>query len=276
MPNQIKLMGLTALPVALHHDFHHQTSSLIVATGAEKLHVESLYAEYKELVASEASLVRRQTTYVSTENLKTVDKERDNILGVTMQIICAHCASTIEPKRSAAMTLDALTAPYKGIGRSEYRSETREIAGLLSLLNTEEAMAHITTLHLTEEVEALSMKNAAFEIALSQKQEEEAKRTPQTSLNTEELRKLVDAKYAEIVQTVNAYAIVQPSEEIENFIIQMNALTTLTSRSAATMNKDEGKAEEEVSPGQTEGEESSDEPQDGESNNEDTLAAPAE
>lgn len=52
-------MGLTALPVALHHDFHHQTSSLIVATGAEKLHVESLYAEYKELVASEASLVRR-------------------------------------------------------------------------------------------------------------------------------------------------------------------------------------------------------------------------
>ena len=42
------------------------------------------------------------------------------------------------------------------------------------------------------------------------------------------LRQQVDAKYAEIIQTVNAYAIVQPTEAIESFIAQMNALISLT------------------------------------------------
>lgn len=42
----------------------------------------------------------------------------------------------------------------------------------------------------------------------------------------------------EIVQTVNAYAIVQPSEDINNFINQVNALLTFTKRSMASMGKD--------------------------------------
>ncbi len=68
--------------------------------------------------------------------------------------------------------------------------------------------------------------------------QEEVERMPQTSINTDELRKQIDAKYTEIVQTVNAYAIVQPSEDINNFINQVNALLTLTKRSMASMGKD--------------------------------------
>lgn len=244
MTNQIESMGFTTLSVALHCDHHYQTSSLIIGIGADKLHIETLYSEYKELVTTEANIVHRQTAYVSTEQLKEADKERDNILGVTMQIIHAHCASTISAKRNAALALEAITAPYKGIGRSEYRSETREIAGLLAVLNSEEASTHITTLHLTDEVAELAMKNAAFEAVMGQKLQEEVGRTPQTNISTDELRKLVDTKYAEIVQMVNAYAIVQPSAEIEDFITQMNALITLTKRSAAAQGKGKKDKEE--------------------------------
>ncbi|MBQ5693840.1 MAG: hypothetical protein IIV71_01065, partial [Bacteroidaceae bacterium] len=48
------------------------------------------------------------------------------------------------------------------------------------------------------------------------------------------------------VQTVNAYAIVQPTDEINGFIAQMNALITLTKRSAASVGK--GCKEEEPTP----------------------------
>lgn len=115
---------------------------------------------------------------------------------------------------------------------------TREVAGLLSVLSSQEAQAHLTTLALTEEVEALTLKNAQFDVAFNQKMQEEVERMPQTSINTDELRKQIDAKYSEIVQTVNAYAIVQPSEDINNFINQVNALLTLTKRSMASMGKD--------------------------------------
>ena len=67
---------------------------------------------------------------------------------------------------------------------------------------------------------------------------EEVARTPQTDIETDELRKQIDAQYAEIVQTVNAYAIVQPTDTLNNFITQMNALITLTKRSAASVGKE--------------------------------------
>ena len=98
--------------------------------------------------------------------------------------------------------------------------------------------ARLATLALTEEVEALTLKNAQFDVAFNQKMQEEVERMPQTSIDTEELRKQIDAKYSEIVQTVNAYSIVQPSEDINNFINQVNALLTLTKRSMASMGKD--------------------------------------
>ncbi|MBQ2363019.1 MAG: hypothetical protein II287_05365 [Bacteroidaceae bacterium] len=98
--------------------------------------------------------------------------------------------------------------------------------------------ARLATLALTEEVEALTLKNAQFDVAFNQKMQEEVERMPQTSINTDELRKQIDAKYSEIVQTVNAYSIVQPSEDINNFINQVNALLTLTKRSMASMGKD--------------------------------------
>ena len=228
MATQINVMGFSYLNVGLHNDFHYQAYGKMKATGAQALHIENLLPAYGELVELESSIVRRQTTYVSTVQLNDADKVRDNAMGVILNVITAHKTNTIEAKRSAALALDAMVAPYRGISNHEKRTQTREVAGLLAVLNKEEAMAHIATLNLTEEVTLLAEKNADFEAIFNEKLQEEVERLPQKDIDTEELRKQVDAKYAEIVQTVNAYAIVQPTEAIEAFIAQMNALISLT------------------------------------------------
>ena len=228
MATQINVMGFSYLNVGLHNDFHYQAYGKMKATGAQALHIENLLPAYGELVELESSIVRRQTTYVSTVQLNDADKVRDNAMGVILNIITAHKTNTIEAKRSAALALDAMVAPYRGISNHEKRTQTREVAGLLAVLNKEEAMAHIATLNLTEEVTLLADKNATFAAVYDEKLQEEVERLPQKDIETEELRKQIDEKYAEIVQTVNAYAIVQPTEAIEAFIAQMNALISLT------------------------------------------------
>ena len=228
MANQINAMGFSSLNVGLHSDFHYQAYGLMTKTGAEALHIGNLLPAYGELVKTESGIVRRQTAYVSTEQLKNADKTRDHALGVVMNVISAHQNNTIEAKSTAAKALDALVAPYRQIRNHEKRTQTREVAGLLAVLDKEEAKAHIATLNLTEEVAALAEKNAAFETVFDKKLQEEVERLPQKDTDTDELRKQVDAKYAEIIQTVNAYAIVQPTEAIESFIAQMNALISLT------------------------------------------------
>ena len=228
MATQINVMGFSYLNVGLHNDFHYQAYGKMKATGAQALHIENLLPAYGELVELESSIVRRQTTYVSTVQLNDADKVRDNAMGVILNIITAHKTNTIEAKRSAALALDAMVAPYRGISNHEKRTQTREVAGLLAVLNKEEAMAHIATLNLIEEVTLLAEKNATFAAVYDEKLQEEVERLPQKDIETEELRKQIDEKYAEIVQTVNAYAIVQPTEAIEAFIAQMNALISLT------------------------------------------------
>ena len=228
MATQINVMGFSNLNLGLHNDFHCKAYSKIKAAGAQALHIENQLPTYGELVELESTIIRRQTAYVSTKQLNDMDKERDNAMGVILNIITAHKTNMIEEKSKAAHALDAKVAPYRNIRYHEKRTETREVAGLLSVLNKEEAMAHIATLNLTEEVALLAEKNAAFAAIDDAKLQEEVERLPQKDIDTEELRKQVDAKYAEIVQTVNAYAIVQPTEAIEAFIAQMNGLISLT------------------------------------------------
>ena len=234
MATQINEMGFSNLNLGLHNDFHCKAYSKMKAAGAQALHIENQLPTYGELVELESTIIRRQTAYVSTKQLNDMDKERDNAMGVILNIITAHKTNMIEEKSKAAHALDAKVAPYRNIRYHEKRTETREVAGLLAVLNKEEAKAHIATLNLTEEVALLAEKNAAFEAVFNKKLQEEVERLPQKDINTEELRKQVDEKYAEIVQTVNAYAIVQPTEAIEAFIAQINALISLTKRASGS------------------------------------------
>ena len=68
----------------------------------------------------------------------------------------------------------------------------------------------------------------------------------QTSTDTETLRSEIDGIYADIVQIVNAYAVIQSTSVIEQFITDVNAVITLVKRSAASGSESDGAEESEV------------------------------
>ena len=75
---QIQSIAFTSYNLGLHCDYHYQAYGLMTKAGAEVLHIGTLLPAYAELVEMESSIVHRQTTYVSTEQLKAADKARDN------------------------------------------------------------------------------------------------------------------------------------------------------------------------------------------------------
>lgn len=224
----------------------------MLATGAEVLHIESLLPRYNELVAMENSIVKRQTAYVSTEQLQDADQKRDTMLRILLGIIDYHARSSIAAKAPSAQALQAKCANYRDAARSDYRTETRELNGLIAVLSTEESTAELATLHLTDELAELARLNAAFDILIQGKQQEAVDRMPQTDISTDELRHELDEQYAAIVKTVNAYAIVQPTEEINTFITNLNAIIMLVKQSASTLGKESGEEEPEPVPENTE------------------------
>ena len=93
---------------------------------------------------------------------------------------------------------------------------------MLAMLDAEaEAVA---TLGLTEEVEAVREANAAFDTEFQKKTEEMSARMVQSDVKSEDAVAEANALYQDIVQTVNAYAIVQPTDEINTFIASVNGL----------------------------------------------------
>ena len=124
----------------------------------------------------------------------------------------------------------------------EYTKQTAETRGMLAVLDDTENAAAVATLGLTEEVEALREANAAFEAKFLEKTEEMSARMAQSDVKSEDAVAEANALYQDIVQTVNAYAIVQPSDEINTFIASVNGLVGTYSGIAGSSSKG-GKAE---------------------------------
>ena len=221
MAIQVKNFNKTRLPIGTQTNFHKKVLTLIGTTTAAALHVEGLEPQYEAAVATLSSIVNRPTTYVATQSRQDVDDRRDRLVGVIHQIINAHKTNPIDEKRAAATTLGALMAPYRSIARHQYAKETEEINGMLAVL--EAHTTEVGLLGLTDEVAALAEANEAFEAVIDEKIAEEQARQAINDTDSKEAMSAANNLYDQIVQVVNAYAIVSPTDEIEGFIDQLNA-----------------------------------------------------
>ena len=201
-------------------DFHTQVNKLITAATPAVLHVAEKAAAYSDSTALLASIVNRQRSFIATASLAEIDRTRDNAAGVISNVTSAYLTSPVAEKREAAMLLSPQLSAYRG---------------------TENAAA-VATLGLTEEVEALREANAAFEAKFLEKTEEMSARMAQSDVKSEDAVAEANALYQDIVQTVNAYAIVQPTDEINSFIASVNGLVGTYSGIAGSSSKG-GKAE---------------------------------
>lgn len=221
MTKQVNNFNKTRLPIGTLTNFHKKVLTLIGTTTAAALHVEGLEPPYTAAVETLSSIVNRPTTYVATQSRQDVDDRRDRFVGVIHQIINAHKTNPIAEKQAAAATLGALMAPYRSIARHQYAKETEEINGMLAVL---EAHSEETALlDLTDEVAGLKEANEAFEAVIDEKIAEEQARQAVSDTDSKEATSAANNLYDQIVQVVNAYAIVSPTDEIEGFIDQLNA-----------------------------------------------------
>ena len=229
MAEQIKSFSITSLTIGATSDFHTKVNNLITTATPAALHVEAQAARYATALTALSSIVNRPTAFVATADLKGTDKVRDALIGVLVNVVRAHLTNSIAARQAAATRLDAELAPYKGIGKHEYSKQTAEVKGMLAMamLALPENAAAITELSLDDEVDALQTANEAFEAAFLGKAAEAAERKPQTDLDSKTVVNEANAAYLDIVQVVNAYAIVQPSDEVNQFIHDVNGLVAV-------------------------------------------------
>ncbi|MBO4984514.1 MAG: hypothetical protein J6C87_02595 [Bacteroides sp.] len=249
MATTINSLPMSQLTLGSHSDFHTRVNNLITATGAEELHVATQAAQYAEAVAVEASLVKRETTFVATEIMKQADKTRDHLLGVVNSVVQAHAYNPIAEKAEAYNYLSAVIAPYKGIAAHEYSRQTSEVNGLVTALSTTDGAKYIALLGLTTEVEQLALANAQFSVEFDKKTAEVATRAPKSDISSDDARLACDNLYNEMVQLMNAYALIQPTDTLTTFITELNGIVETYRTIAANTGKSSSTKTEDTTTG---------------------------
>lgn len=236
MATQIRSFGMSKMTIGSCSDFHNKVLGFITTATPAALHIENLTAGYTTSVETLASVVNRQRAFVATVDLKDTDKIRDNASGVISSVTNAYLTSTVEATSKAAHLLYPQLSPYRGIRNHEYTKQTAEVKGMLAMLDQTENKAAIAALGLTAEVESLRAANIAFENAFLSKTTEMSDRMTQSDVKSADAVEAANTLYGEIIQTVNAYAIVQPSDAITTFITNINGLVGIYSRIAGSGN----------------------------------------
>lgn len=221
---QINSFAITNMTLGAHNKFNIDVNNAIIQATAAALRVENYATLYAQKIEEESRIVNRQTAMASTVDVSAADRQRDRAVGVIMNLTNAHTTSIIAEKADAANKLRQLLAPYKGIGAHAYQKETAEINGMVAVLTTGDGATYAATLGMDDEVDALKQANASFEEAYTRDQEEAATLAALQSVDTKELRAQVDALYQQIVLTVNAVAVLQPTDEVTAFIQKVNGI----------------------------------------------------
>lgn len=224
MATQIRSFGMSQMTIGSCSDFHSKVLSFITTATPAALYVENQVASYTTAVNTLSSVVNRQRAFIATEAMKGTDRKRDNATGVISNVVNAYLTTPVVEKNAAAHLLSPQLSPYKGIRNHEYSKQTAEVKGMLTMLALPDNKAAITTLGLTGEVEILQTSNIAFEEAFLSKATEMSSRMAQSDVKSADAIAQANELYIEIIQIVNAYAIVQPSDEITTFIANINGL----------------------------------------------------
>lgn len=241
MSKQIQSFGMTQMTIGACSNFHTTVVKYITAATPAALHIEDKTPAYTEAVSTLASIVNRKRSFVTTPQMRQADETRDRALGTISSVINAYTNSPVEAHRYSAEVLYQQMSPYRGIRNHEYNKETAEIRGMLAMLEETDNEVAAETLGIDLEVQALKEANALFEEMFDQRNDEVSAQQAQKAINSKETVAEANALYQEIVQTVNAYAIVQPTDEINSFIDKMNGLVgSLAAVSGGSAGTEEG------------------------------------
>jgi hypothetical protein len=125
-----------------------------------------------------------------------------------------------------------LTAPQK----------TAIIDGMLVDLGQEAMQEHLATLNLSSYTEALTLKNAQYKVILEQRTQA---RTANKAVDSATLRQEMDALYKYITTVAFAHNVLTPSDEIDAYILTINAIL---SEANASYNQRTAKTEKNENP----------------------------
>ena len=227
MAKQIRLFGMSRMTAGSCAHYHGEVVHLIGELTPEALGIADQWPAYARQAALLSSLVPRPRALVATRRLKEWDRKRVNSMGVIHRVVYAYRTSNVPEARKAALRLHVQLSGYYGAWKHEYTRLSSEVRGILSTLDEPENAAAVARLGLADEVEALRSAQAGFEEAFDGRIAEYGEISRLGDIQTRDVRRELTRLYEGIVRTVNARALVLPTDAVRTFVDTVDAMAEM-------------------------------------------------
>lgn len=159
---------------------------------------------------------------LDTEDLKTLDAERDNSLGAYHEAVLGLQRNPNEAKKQAARLLNLNYDTYKPSASQEYMKETELIQQMTTAIRaSQELTAAVTLLGLGDYLDDLEQKNAAFAQLMKSRT---ASTEGQTKGAVANARADLEKKYQLLRQMLNVASIYEGDTQYRPFLLAVNAV----------------------------------------------------
>lgn len=217
--------------------------SQTIALGAEKLHYEEADVDrLRQLHTQLQNNVARTTACPETIKLQALDVERSTLGQYIITSVRNSLSLPLAEKAAAATALYTVLKPYVGFYNQPAPQKTATIEGMLIDLNQESMQTYITALGLGNYIETLTLKNAQYKVILEQRTQA---RTANKAVDSATLRQEMDSLYKYITTVAFAHNVLTPSDEIDAYILTINAIL---SEANASYNQRTAKTEKNENP----------------------------
>lgn len=165
------------------------------------------YGDYVQMLTDQNMISRISG---DTPEIQQTNAERGRILSLIFYVNSNGLTSTKSDVKDAAILVDSMIRPYKGIQNEAYLRQTALIRGMLVDLHKPELTTAVAKLGLTTLLTDLEDINDAFDELSNKKSDKLAESS--TLLSTKELRTRIDKTYQDICDLIFAIAILGDPE----------------------------------------------------------------
>lgn len=231
-----------------YFQFMSALKSLLILLTPAAIHSEEEFTEFSTALTKLDDELRVDKGSVLTEELQTIDLDRDSMWRAIDMRIDATLLCTIPKEAEAAKRLRRVFDLYGDIRKISFNEETAGLTNLNGDLEKEENAGFVATCGLTKWVNTLNNLNLAF---VAKQNERDTELANKNSGNAKAVRIEIDPLYELMIERVNAMvSLKMQTPELENFIKELNQkIKTLnTTLAAREGRKDSGDDEEPPAP----------------------------
>ena len=207
----------------LHHMEHFQFASHVLRL-CEEANLPKLNDALPPLVRAinnEDRALNRPRRLPGTEELRLLDKERDNAYQALRLLMMAQIRSDDDAVVKAAKVLEEVMSRYPRTPISNYDMETGMIKNLITDLKEPEVAAQIVVLGMKHVVERLERVNKKFDVEFHHRVQIAL---PSGTYNVKALRAAVNVELEFVLKRIEALDNLEPSAEVEKLIKNYNNL----------------------------------------------------